>query len=239
MQKAGLTDAQIKALGLTPGQDEQTTKSPATASSSADVKSTTPESASSAFGPSSITTIPSIAGTKKSEKKAEQANTQQLQTLMAKQQSHIAEQRYQTKIKQLSAHMLSAARVSLQGWASVPTQVFIMASEKDGKSSKGGKSADGDEGSEHATNAPTDTSAKKPGDIYIKTGDILFAVLETSVNTDEPGPILATIVSGKLKGSKIIGSFTLPSNADQIVITFNTLSMPWEVDANNGGNGDI
>jgi intracellular multiplication protein IcmE len=64
-----------------------------------------------------------------------------------------------------------------------------------------------------------------PNSIFIKTGDILFAVLDTSVNTDEPGPILATIVSGKLKGSKLIGSFTLPGNANKMVLTFNTLSM--------------
>lgn len=67
--------------------------------------------------------------------------------------------------------------------------------------------------------------AKSQGAI-IKTGDILFAVLDTSVNSDEPGPILATIVSGKLKGAKLIGSFNLPTNADKMVISFNTMSVP-------------
>ena len=51
-------------------------------------------------------------------------------------------------------------------------------------------------------------------------------MIDTSVNTDEPGPILATIVYGKLKGAKLIGSFTLPSNADKMVISFNTMSVP-------------
>ena len=37
---------------------------------------------------------------------------------------------------------------------------------------------------------------------------------------------MATIVSGTLKGSKLIGSFNLPSNADKMVISFNALSMP-------------
>ena len=60
----------------------------------------------------------------------------------------------------------------------------------------------------------------------LKSGDVLFAVLDTSVNSDEPGPILATIVSGKLNGSKLIGSFTLPTNSDKIVINFNTMSVP-------------
>ncbi len=53
----------------------------------------------------------------------------------------------------------------------------------------------------------------------------MFAVLDTSINSDEPSPILATIVSGKYKGAKLIGSFTLPSNADKLVISFNTMSI--------------
>jgi intracellular multiplication protein IcmE len=101
-----------------------------------------------------------------------------------------------------------------------------MSTEKEDKNTKQ------DAGLASETEAATQVAASpagtltNPNSIFIKTGDILFAVLETSVNTDEPGPILATIVSGKLKGSKLIGSFTLPSNADQMVVTFNTLSMP-------------
>ncbi|MGB4898922.1 MAG: TrbI/VirB10 family protein, partial [Ignavibacteria bacterium] len=62
--------------------------------------------------------------------------------------------------------------------------------------------------------------------VLIKTGDILFAVIDTSINSDEPGPILATVVSGKFKGAKLIGSFNLPSNASKMVISFNTMSVP-------------
>ena len=61
---------------------------------------------------------------------------------------------------------------------------------------------------------------------FIKAGDILFAVMDTAVNSDQPGPILATIVSGKLKGSKLIGSFNLPTNSDRMLITFNLISIP-------------
>ncbi len=42
----------------------------------------------------------------------------------------------------------------------------------------------------------------------IKAGTIMFAVLDTAVNSDEPGPILATMVSGKYKGAKLIGRLT-------------------------------
>lgn len=47
------------------------------------------------------------------------------------------------------------------------------------------------------------SSALKP--LY-KAGDIIFAVLSTTVNSDYPGPVLATVVSGPLKGSKLIGA---------------------------------
>lgn len=175
---------------------------------------------------SSMASIPSITGTKKNDVSAAKSDTKKLQDLMAQQQSKALEQRYQAKVKQLSGRMLSAAGQALQGWKNVPTQVFIMSTEKEDKNTKQEAGlASETEAATQAAASPAGTLTN-PNSIFIKTGDILFAVLETSVNTDEPGPILATIVSGKLKGSKLIGSFTLPSNADQMVVTFNTLSMP-------------
>ena len=57
--------------------------------------------------------------------------------------------------------------------------------------------------------------------------------MDTSVNSDEQGPVLATIVSGKLKGAKLIGSFSGPSqNSDKITLSFNTMTIP-------GGSGSI
>ena len=75
--------------------------------------------------------------------------------------------------------------------------------------------------------------SKKPGNknkgpltpAYIKAGDIIYAVMDTSINTDEPGPVLATITQGKLKGAKLIGSLRIPPNAEAVILTFNTLSV--------------
>ena len=58
-----------------------------------------------------------------------------------------------------------------------------------------------------------------------KAGDILFAVLSTAVNSDEPGPVMAQIVGGKFKGAKLIGRISRPTNAKRVIITFNTLSI--------------
>ena len=57
-----------------------------------------------------------------------------------------------------------------------------------------------------------------------KAGDIIFGVMETSVDSDEPGPVLAKVVSGPLAGSKLIGSFKRVE--DQVFIEFSLLSAP-------------
>lgn len=68
-------------------------------------------------------------------------------------------------------------------------------------------------------------SAKAKQDI-IKAGSILFAVLDTAVNTDEPGPVLATIVHGKYKGSKLIGAIEHADRQEKVIMTFETMSIP-------------
>ncbi|MFZ4077775.1 MAG: TrbI/VirB10 family protein, partial [Legionellaceae bacterium] len=136
------------------------------------------------------------------------------------------DQKYQAKVKQRSGAMLGVTKQALKKWEETSVQVYIGGNPQDeGKGEQG--LVDGAEGSVGANLASDDAlaNAMKKGPSVIKMGDILFAVLDTSVNSDEPGPILATIVSGKLKGSKLIGSFNLPSNADKMVITFSTLSM--------------
>ena len=58
----------------------------------------------------------------------------------------------------------------------------------------------------------------------VKAGTILYAVLLTAVNSDEPGPVLAEIVQGKLKGGRLIGS--LSNQGKKVLLSFNTLNLP-------------
>lgn len=60
----------------------------------------------------------------------------------------------------------------------------------------------------------------------LKSGTILFAVLNTSVNSDEPGPIMATIVGNRLKGAKLLG--TLINQGQKVMLTFNVMTLPSE-----------
>jgi intracellular multiplication protein IcmE len=221
LKSAGVTNDELKALGL---HVEEPSATPAAAGTATQGSSL--EKIPSSGTASAMTRIPPLESVKKDDKGAVKSDTKQLQALMARQRNHVSDQQYQAKVKQVSGRMLTAANQVLQNWKNVSSQVFIIGSEKgDEKDELAPESVLNPVKKQSAASADSDDDTQGQLHTFIKTGDILFAVLDTSVNTDEPGPILATIVSGKLKGSKIIGSFTLPANADKMVVTFNTLSM--------------
>lgn len=57
-----------------------------------------------------------------------------------------------------------------------------------------------------------------------KAGTIFNAVIETSVNSDEDSPVLARIVSGPLKGTRLIGTFK--NLGEKVAVVFNTANIP-------------
>lgn len=68
------------------------------------------------------------------------------------------------------------------------------------------------------------TSSDKKGAAFVRAGTIVPAVLETAINSDEPGPVLARIVTGPLAGARLIGSMKTAN--ETIVVQFTTLSIP-------------
>jgi len=73
-----------------------------------------------------------------------------------------------------------------------------------------------------ATSSKETTSDKNEYDIV--PGEQMYAIVLNSINSDEPGPILAQIVDGgKLEGAKLIGSFE--TNEESVTLSFNTLTM--------------
>jgi intracellular multiplication protein IcmE len=174
-----------------------------------------------------VSTMPAIPGYQSPATDAngvQAANSQQLQDIMKRQTQQLADQKYQQKIQQRTSDMMSAANQSLQNWKKVSTQVYTQGTEVVAKKDASGVVVNNQTGEIISQNGMNGTSV--PQKALIKTGDILFGVIDTSINSDEPGPILATIVSGKLKGAKLIGSFNLPSNANKMVISFTTMSVP-------------
>ena len=68
----------------------------------------------------------------------------------------------------------------------------------------------------------------KEGPVEVRMGTIVPGVMLTAVNTDEPGPVMAEIVSGPLKGSRLIGSVVnaptdITSNVSKATIQFTKL----------------
>lgn len=75
-----------------------------------------------------------------------------------------------------------------------------------------------------AQGAPASSGNQKAASV--KTGTIYSAIVLTSVNSDEPGPVLAQIVSGPYSGARVIGSFSRGNNAEKLSLQFNTISLP-------------
>ena len=145
-------------------------------------------------------------------------NLKNLNDIMAQQNKMQAEQKFQQKIQQRASAIQAYATQLIQGWKNVSSQTYVAATAKTESPAAGSSNSTAD--------SKTNKQQSDKGAEVIKTGDILFAVIDNAVNSDEPGPILATIVNGPLKNSKLIGSFNLGANAEKLTISFKTLSVP-------------
>lgn len=138
-----------------------------------------------------------------------------------KQQEDMSEQQRRDQINRLEAYMTEMSQKLLTGWSNVTTQELQKAPEEK-KEQAGVAAAGGLPGSATAAGA-----AGAPGDAgpIIKAGTVLFAVIDTSINSDENTPILGRVVAGPLNGSKLLGTFTRQDK--RLLIQFNTLSSPF------------
>lgn len=73
----------------------------------------------------------------------------------------------------------------------------------------------------NATASPTTQSDIIP---LAKAGTIFNAILETGINSDEPSPVLAKIVSGDLKGARLIGQINRVG--EKVLVQFSSISLP-------------
>lgn len=213
LKKVGFLDSQLKSAGLT-------SRSSAIAALE---KLSLPESEPN---------IPSIVGEKNALSKRQADNAKKLEKIMAAQKVQMADQRFQQKVQQRASQMMSAASQALQEWKNIADQTYLAANNSSSAGAAGNAAslAANQQGAPDAIAANlqniSNPAAGAGLGITIKMGDIVFAVIDTSINSDEPGPILATVVSGPLKGSRLIGAFNLPANSEKMVISFNSLSVP-------------
>ncbi len=58
----------------------------------------------------------------------------------------------------------------------------------------------------------------------VKPGDLYYAVTDTAVNSDIPGPVLVTLVQGPVNGAKALGTFQ--RSHSRLILQFNQIIMP-------------
>jgi type IV secretory pathway VirB10-like protein len=120
-----------------------------------------------------------------------------------------------------SAAMRTQAQQLLQAWGQSPTQSYQVGVEED-------QQAAGTVPSGGANAAAQGSGSLAP--VLIKAGDIQFAVLNTEINSDEPGPVMATVVMGPYKGAKLLGDLStskdLPGSngGEAVVVRFTVMS---------------
>lgn len=76
-------------------------------------------------------------------------------------------------------------------------------------------------------------SNQKAGATFVRATTIVPAEMLTAVNTDEPGPVMARIVSGPLKGARVLGEVVnaptdVTSNVQKATIQFTQIQLPNE-----------
>jgi len=157
----------------------------------------------------------------------EQSRQQQKDAMATRaRQAQISEQQ-QKKIDALVASMESQSKNFYQNWAETSNQQFVQGQKKEDKHSDDSSSGSGSSGSSGSSSGQGGTSA---GKVLIKAGTILFASLDTAVNSDEPGPVMGTITQGTYKGAKILGSVQLASTGgtdrpEKVTLNFSTLNI--------------
>lgn len=69
------------------------------------------------------------------------------------------------------------------------------------------------------------TSPQQPSNMIIKSGERVFVSIDTAINTDEPSPVIAMILSGNARGMTVFGqSRHNPNNT--ISVEFNRIALP-------------
>ncbi len=146
-----------------------------------------------------------------------------------------AEKQYLQSVQETTTQMANYAKGATTNWISVPPQSYVRGvyadKQKDKDNINGDNTNVADNNSTRVsrdgrTNALSNAQKAAQYREIIKAGTVLYGILDTAINSDEQGPVLATIVSGKYKGARLIGKIQLPANASKVVISFSTMNLP-------------
>ncbi len=141
-----------------------------------------------------------------------------IQTELAKireqQAAQLSKQEWEDKMRELQQDMQAQASDLFTSWTPLPKQEYV-----EGVTDKNAKEVTAATKTQAIPGQQPAVSGK-----IMKAGSIIFAVLNTGINSDEPGPIMATVTEGKLKGSKVLGEFKRVEK--KVVLQFSVMSVP-------------
>lgn len=152
----------------------------------------------------------------------QEAYLQRLDEIRKQQSQEMSAQEYQDKLKQVQQTMATQANDLFASWIPLPPQQFVAGEDKGGPGGAGGAGAASGGGEQGA--GSTAEGKQMPG-TTLKAGTVMFAVLDTGINSDEKSPVLATIVSGDLKGARLIGNFQRAEK--KVILQFSVINIPY------------
>jgi intracellular multiplication protein IcmE len=150
-----------------------------------------------------------------------------IETLEKRHATQLAGQQTDEQVAQIQSGMMAQASDLISSWSPPPAQQVVIGSsntENDRQAGAGGAALTSASSSQSASASGGSGTPSAPPEEIIKAGDIIFAVLDTAVNSDEESPILATVVGGNLKGAKLLGKFTRVEK--KVLLSFSTMSVP-------------
>ena len=111
-------------------------------------------------------------------------------------------------------------------WAPPDKQAYVAAVEvkEVGENGRNGRGKGSGEGEAGGVVGPDGKPMRRPTGPVIKAGTVMYGTIDSSINSDEKSPILASIVSGELRGARLVGEFEL--RGEVVVVKFTKINVP-------------
>ncbi len=123
----------------------------------------------------------------------------------------------QDAIQAMADAMAAQMQIILEGLGDIPLQYVAMTSPEYLEALR----AEQEEKAEAVRIAAEQAANKDIAEILLPAGEIVYAQTILEANSDVPGPVLARIMSGPLRGAKVLGSFEVQN--EYLTLQFNTI----------------
>ncbi len=126
----------------------------------------------------------------------------------------VNDQNAQQALNQMQQAMSTQANQLFSAWAP-PSQQLIQGDTLSQQNPNIGNNG--------GNNAQVTGSGAASAPVFIKAGTVYYGTIDTAINSDEPGPVMATVVSGPYKGGRLLGTLTYQKQA--VMLSFNVLTL--------------